>query len=167
MTRTTRPKLFCLAVLAAACSQRAATPVDTAADEAAINALREREALMVASGNADSMLSVYTDDVKFLPANEPMVDGAAAARQWIEATFAQIGMAPKYSSSSITISGDMAVDRYSGTLTITPRAGGAPMTETIKGIHVLRKGADGSWKIAQDTWNSDTPAAPPAPPTKP
>ena len=38
---------------------------------------------------------------------------------------------------------------------VTPRAGGEAVTETFKGIHVYRRQADGSWKIAQDAWNMD------------
>jgi ketosteroid isomerase-like protein len=45
---------------------------------------------------------------------------------------------------------------------VTPKAAGAkPTTETIKGLHVLRRQTDGSWKIIQDIWNNDAP--PPAP----
>jgi uncharacterized protein (TIGR02246 family) len=166
MLRLSRLRLFGLILLAGACSQPAATPADTSADEAAIAAVLQRESMMLATGNVDSVLTVYTDDVKFLPPGEPMVDGAAAARSWAQAMFAQVTMSANYTSSSVIVSGDLAVDRYTATLTMTPRAGPA-MNEQIKGIHVLRKGADGAWKIAQDTWNSDTPAAPPAPPTKP
>lgn len=167
MLRSTRPALFCLTVLAGACSKPAATPADTSADEAAIRAVLQQESMMLATGNADSVLTVYTDDVKFLPPNEPMVDGAAAAKAWAGGMFAQMSLTAKYTSSSVQVSGDMAVDRYTATLTMTPKAGAA-MTEQIKGIHVLRKGADGTWKIAQDTWNSDAPpAAPPGPPAKP
>jgi ketosteroid isomerase-like protein len=78
--------------------------------------------------------------------------------------FAQMSLTAKYTSSSVKVSGDMAVDTYAATLTITPK-GGVAMTDQIKGIHVLRKGADGTWKIAQDTWNSDAPAAAAPPPS--
>ena len=39
----------------------------------------------------------------------------------------------------------------------TPRKGGKPMTETIKGIHIYKRQSDGTWKIAQDVWNTDPP----------
>lgn len=169
MIRPSRLRALIPAALAAACAKPASPPADTAADEAAINAVREREAMLVAQGNADSMLTIYTADVKFLPPGEPMLDGKEAARKWIEASFAQVTMAPQYASSSITVAGDWAVDRYTGTLTVTPKAGGPAMTETIKGLHVMRKGADGTWRIAQDIWNADAPppAPAPAPPARP
>ncbi|MGQ0703000.1 MAG: hypothetical protein ACT4PM_07715 [Gemmatimonadales bacterium] len=61
--------------------------------------------------------------------------------------------------------GSLSIDRFAGTLTITPKAGGATMTEQVEGLHVMRKEADGSWEIAMDVWNMDAPppAAPPSP----
>jgi hypothetical protein len=41
------------------------------------------------------------------------------------------------------------------------------VTERIKGIHVMKRQPDGTWKIAQDVWNSDAPPTPPpVPPAK-
>ena len=149
------------------CSQPAQTG-ETAGDEAAIDALRQRESELVAQGNADSLMTVYTDDVVFLPANEPVVEGKAAARRWAEATFGQVTLAPSYTSSQVMVLGDWAIDRYAGTLTVTSKADSVRMIEQIKGIHILRKGADGSWRIAHDIWNSDAPPPPPpAPATRP
>ncbi len=44
--------------------------------------------------------------------------------------------------------------------TFTPEAGGEAHTGNYKGIHIYRRQPDGSWRIAQDIWNSDE--APPA-----
>ena len=93
---------------------------------------------------------------------EPIVEGIEAAKRWAEATFAGASLTVNYVSSQVTVSGDWAVDRYTGSLTITPKAGGAPMNEEIKGVHIMRKEADGSWKIAIDVWNPNSLPAPPA-----
>ena len=37
---------------------------------------------------------------------------------------------------------------------------GKPISEHGKYVEVWKKQADGSWKCAVDTWNSDSPAAP-------
>jgi ketosteroid isomerase-like protein len=87
----------------------------------------------------------------------------AALEAWWNGMLTQATLTARYTSSEVTVSGDWAVDRYTGEITITPKAAGAaPMTETIKGVHVLQRGADGSWRIVQDVWNSDAP--PPAAP---
>jgi ketosteroid isomerase-like protein len=107
---------------------------------------------------------VYASNIAMMPPNEPALNGLDELRTWWTAMASQISMTGRYTSSEVTVSGDWAVDRYTAELTMTPKAGGAPMTEVIKGIHVLQKGADGSWRIVQDVWNSDTaaPATPPA-----
>jgi ketosteroid isomerase-like protein len=41
-------------------------------------------------------------------------------------------------------------------------AAGNPVTDNQKYVTVWRKGADGSWKVVADIFNSDNPAAAPA-----
>lgn len=131
---------------------------NTENDVAAINAAQDRELAMAATGNADSMATVVTSDAELMPPNEPAVHGLDAMKKWAETMFSQASLSGRYTSSDVTVSGDLAVARYTGELTITPKAGGAPVTERIKGIHVMKRQPDGSWKIAQDVWNSDAPA---------
>ena len=150
-------------VLVAACAP-AGSPADTAADVAAINAVREQEMALVAAGSADSLAAVYAADVVVMPPNEPAVNGMEALRTWAQAMFGQMSMTGRYTSSQVTVAGDWAVDRYTAVLTATPKAGGAAMEEQIKGVHIMHRGADGAWRIAQDVWNSDAP--PPPPPAK-
>ena len=145
-----------------ACARTAEAPMnDPAADRAAVDAVRNQEMSAMNSGVADSMLAVYADDIVMMPPNELVVIGSAALRTWIDTTLKQVTMTGRYTSSSVEVSGDLAVDHYTGELTVTPRAAGAkPTSETIKGVHILRRQADGSWKIIQDVWNSDP--SPPA-----
>ena len=146
-----------------ACASKAEPPAqagqaNTENDVAAINAAQDRELAMAATGNADSMATVVTSDAELMPPNEPAVHGLDAVKKWAETMFSQASVSGRYTSSDVTVSGDLAVARFTGELTITPKAGGAPVTERIKGIHVMRRQPDGSWKIAQDVWNSDAPA---------
>ncbi len=151
-----------LALVALACATPPAQ-VDTAADVQAINAVREREISAFASGAVDSLVAVYTSDVVMMPPNEPMINGAEAVRTWGQNIASQATVAGKYTDAKIAVAGDWAVERYIGELTLTPKAGGAAMTEHLKGIHVYQRQPVGSWRIAQDVWNTDAPS--PAPPT--
>jgi ketosteroid isomerase-like protein len=76
----------------------------------------------------------------------------------------QISWAP--SKVEVAASGDLAYDQ--GTYTMTgPGPDGKPITDKGKYLAVVKKQADGSWKVAEDMWNSDLPAvAPPAPAKK-
>ena len=164
MERSHKLAALALFALAACTPPSTQAPVDTAADIAAINAVREREVAALHSGNIDSALAVYTADVQMMSPNEPILVGATALRAWFENFLATATVSARYTSSVVDVSGDLAVDRYTGELTFTPKAAGAaPMTEIIKGVHVMRRQADGSWRIAQDVWNSDAPPPPPPP----
>jgi ketosteroid isomerase-like protein len=145
---------------AAACAPKPA-PIDTSADVAALRAAQDHEAAMISSGNVDSALTPYTSDVVMMPPNEPAINGTAALRTWFEALLKDNSASPRYTGFEADVSGDLAVVRYTGELTVTPKKGGAAMTETVKGIHVYKRQADGSWKIAQDVWNADAPSPPP------
>ena len=141
-----------------------ATQANTEKDVAAINAVQDREVALVATSNADSLITIATDDAELMPPDEPAVHGRDAMRKWAETVFSQVAMSGRYTSSDVTVAGDLAVARYTADLTITPKAGGAPVTERIKGIHVMKRQPDGTWKIAQDVWNSDAPPTPPSTP---
>jgi len=165
MTRSLRAALGSALVCGTvACAKAAEAPItDPVADKAAVDAVRNREISALNSGVADSMVTVYAEDILMMAPNEAAVTGSAALRRWIDTTFSQVTMTGRYTSSSVEVSGDLAVDHYTGEITVTPKAaGGKPMTETIKGLHILRRQADGSWKITQDIWNNDPPPPPPA-----
>jgi uncharacterized protein (TIGR02246 family) len=170
------PAHWIVVVIAAAaleaCASKAEQPAQVGQannekDVAAINAVQDREIAVASMGNADSVAMVGTDDAVLMPPDEPAVHGRDAMKKWAETMFSQASLSGRYTSSDVTVSGDLAVVRYTGELTMTPKAGGAPVTERIKGIHVMKRQPDGTWKIAQDVWNSDAPAvAPSLPPAK-
>jgi len=150
--------------LVVGCAQ--SKPVDTAADVAALKAMQDRELAVLSSGNLDTIMTAYTSDLYMMAPGEPAVVGSDAVRKWVGAMLADNTVTGKYTSADVEVSGDLGVVRYAGDLVVTPKKkGGQPMTEHIKGLHVFKRQADGSWKIAQDVWNTDAP--PPAPPPAP
>jgi ketosteroid isomerase-like protein len=140
-----------------ACAKAAEEPRhDPVADKVAIDAVRNREMSALNSGITDSAIAIYTDDARVMPNQGPAVTGSAAIRAWLDTSFSQVTMTGRVTSSSVEVSGDLAVDHYAGELTVTFKAPGPkPITEGIKGINVYRRQADGSWKITKSIWNSD------------
>jgi ketosteroid isomerase-like protein len=141
----------------AACTKAAEAPMhDAAADKLAIDAVRNREMSAMNSGVTDSMVTVYADDILLMPNHDAAVTGIAAVRAWYDTSFSHVTLTGRRTSSSAEVSGDLAVDHFTGELTVTFKAPGAkPMTEGMKGIHVYHRQADGSWKITKVIWNGD------------
>ncbi len=125
--------------------------------KAAINKIREMEAASV--NNADSTIipNIYSQDVEYIPPGEPALKGTDAVRDWHMAMIEQFDAHLEYTSSHIKVMGNWAVEQYAGTVKLTPKAGGDPMVEDVRGIHVYQLGKDGTWKITHDIWNYDAP----------
>ncbi len=142
-------------LLALGCARTA--PGDTANEERAINAVRDREIRALSSGVADSLVAVFATDAVVMPPNEPMLTGADAIRTWYQNTVREFSAEGRYTNAQVTVVGDWAIERYDGVMRLTPRAGGAPTEQQMKGIHVYRRQPDGTWRIAQDIWNANAP----------
>ena len=130
---------------------------DEDADRTAITELREQEMVAFSAGDIYTLEKIFTSDIKMLPPNEPAVSGTEEFRSFAENMFSAIEVKGEYTSSDLTLLGDWAFERLTMNLTITPVAGGDPVTESGKCIHIYKRQSDGSWKIAQDIWNMDSP----------
>ena len=146
-------------LLALACSQAGEQVSMAAADVEAINQVREGEVSALTTEMLEGLTAVYTDDVVIMPPNEPATMGLQAGQAWFAGMVEQFTVDLEYTGSDVSVAGDWAIERYTGTATFTPKADGEPFTETIKGIHVYARQPDGSWLIAQDIWNTDNPVA--------
>lgn len=55
---------------------------------------------------------------------------------------------------AVETAGHLAYHAYSYSWRVTPRAGGEPIEARGKGLHILRREADGAWRIAREIWNA-------------
>ena len=153
--RTMGLPLFC-AALVLGCTQQAEQPaVSTEADRQAIDQVREQEVAAINTG--DLSLGYAADDIITMPPGEPALVGKAALQAWMEGFMSQATASLSYASTDVIVAGDLAVEHYAGTLTLTPVGGGDSVDEAFKGIHVYQRQADGSWKLTHDIWNLDVP----------
>jgi len=135
-----------LAVAVSACAPAAQNSPDIAAMdqawEAALNA-----------GDIASLVALYTDDARVLPPNAEMSQGKAA----VEAAFNEMiaaGLQATLTPVETTEAGDIG---YSvGTYELKDANGVA--VDCGKYVEIFRN-VGGEWKISNDTWNSDMPAA--------
>lgn len=147
--------LLCFVAVAACAPQSGPSQEEIEADIAAVRAVQAQEVAAINSGQGD--LSYLAADAVMMPPNEPAQSGTTAINAWFKDLLSQFTVSVNYTSSDVTVSGDWAIERYTGTAVLTPVAGGEPMEETLKGIHVYRRGDDGAWKMVYDIWNSDEP----------
>jgi ketosteroid isomerase-like protein len=151
---------WCLSLLVAGCSgprPNAAPQPGTEADRQAISRVREQEIATLISGDVEKHLALGTDDMVLMPPNEPAVVGKEALGARLRSLLQQFRIEGNTSGAELRVIGDWAFERMSAKLKLTPIGGGAAIEDVWKGLHVYRREADGSWKIAYDIWSSDMP----------
>jgi uncharacterized protein (TIGR02246 family) len=116
-------------------------------DERAIRDLVATWMAASKAGDQDTVLGLMTDDVVFMvPGREPFGKEAfAAASQGMQ------GMRIEGTSDIVELQvlGDWAYLRNRLNVTITP-PGGSPTTRSGYTLTILRKEADGRWRLARD-----------------
>ena len=114
-------------------------------------------------GDAAAVASLYTEDGQFMPPNADIVEGRANIQTAIQGLVDMKLRNVDLTTVDVGASGDLAyeVGRYS--LDVQPP--GAPQHVTDKGkyVLVLKRQADGTWKIVADIFNTNQPAPPARP----
>lgn len=99
--------------------------------------------------NVEKLLSFYANDASVYPPGAPMIVGHDALRSlFAEMDFSKVRVTAL--NAHVAAAGD--VGYTTGTFEV--QANG--QTETGKYVTVWKKHPDGSWKIVEDTFNSDT-----------
>lgn len=119
-----------------------------------------------ASGDVDSVASLFAVDAWQMPQNSPPLVGREAIRQfWTQAMkFGKWDFALQ--TQTVSVSGPIAVERGKYVLKFGAGPGAPPgMTSFVDHGNYLAywsKGSDGDWRVAVDAPVSDVPMAPPS-----
>jgi ketosteroid isomerase-like protein len=90
-----------------------------------------------------------------MPPGEASLRGKDAVRAWVEPIWSKYSVVEiSMPSEEIVVIGDWAYERHREMLEIY-EVGGIPTKYYLKGVRILRRGEDGSWKIARYIWNGD------------
>jgi uncharacterized protein (TIGR02246 family) len=141
---------------AAACSPAPPAAPDTAADVAAINQVRTDYMASFNAGDMAKLGALHTEDAIEYPANQPAREGRAAIVAAAEAMAKEGKHEISITATETLVGGDQAVDIGTFRVTMTPAAGGEPMTMDGRYIVLLRREADG-WKLARLMNNTPAP----------
>jgi uncharacterized protein (TIGR02246 family) len=151
-----------LVALAASCSNTPApTPVvDTRAID--VQAVKDVEAAWLkdtSAKDADKFASYFAEDGYGLYPGGPAVTGRAAIKEMIAKFFADPNGAWTAQDTRVVASkgGDMVYAQGTYSMTMTNPKTKKPITDKGKYLTIFAKQADGSWKVAADTFNSDSP----------
>jgi uncharacterized protein (TIGR02246 family) len=147
--------LLCAMTLTTACGGATTQQTATApADPAPINNVRAQFQTAFNAGDAAAIAALYTDDAISLPDHHAALEGKAAIQQYLQGMFAQYTPNISITPGDTEITGDIAHEHGTYSLTMTPKAGGNAMSENGKYLIVLKRQADGSWKVHHDMDNA-------------
>jgi len=131
---------------------------DVDADEAAINVLIEEMTDAFEARNWESFAGFFADDGVWMP---PGVAPLTGKNEWWTLVQPWWSKSTVLESSVLTedliVSGDWAIERHVDYQMTIFGDGAEPMPLHFKGIYILRRQEDGSWKIAQYIWNENIP----------
>ena len=130
---------------------------DEERDREAIRQLGQDWVEAVHHGDVDRLLGLVTDDVVFMPHNAPSIVGQAAVEQTYRAVFAAFEIDQTFVPEEIQVGGDWAFVRGTDAIEMKPRAGGDTVVVRGRGISILRRVEDGSWRFARGITNTASP----------
>ncbi len=120
-----------------------------------VRSVVEQEVTAVVNGDTDACLGILSDDALFMPPDEATKHGDEL-RQWLRDFLEQCAIEVlHYEDEEFILSGDLAFHRFTIDWTVTPKADGKAVSSQLKGMHVLQRQSDGSWKLAREIWNAN------------
>jgi len=156
MRQLMKSVLLASLVVISACSR---TP-DLAAEQERLLA-RDREwATVAAAGqDVDRVASYWSDDALVMPPGQPIIEGKAAIREFVAASFKIPGFRIHWTSQRPAFSPDGQVAYMRAANEITVPGENGPLTIVGRGVTVWRVDKDGQWRCVVDIWNGAPPPA--------
>jgi steroid delta-isomerase-like uncharacterized protein len=107
------------------------------------------------AGDAEAIGRLVTEDVILMPPHHPSVVGRQAAVDWFSGVAKQARTtAITMTRRAVTVAGDVAIEEGAFIWELTPTGGGSPIEDHGRVLATWKRQPDGSWKIAQNMWNS-------------
>src|SRR5215472_15720943 len=131
------------------------TTISKRDDEQAIRRLTEDWLAAVRAKDIARLAQMVTEDAVFLPPGFPPIRGRQAVESMYNAFFPQfVSVEQRASTEELTVAGDWAYAWGSEKFVLVPKAGGPPIQMEGKGMSILRRQPDGSWKFARGINNA-------------
>ena len=117
--------------------------------------------LATAGKDVEKVVSYWSDDAVLIFPGQPVLEGKAAIRAYVAASFNTQGFKIHWVSQKPIFSPDGKLAYMRGTDDLTlPGPNGGPMTLHLRGISVWRLDPDKQWRCVLDISNEAPPATP-------
>jgi uncharacterized protein (TIGR02246 family) len=127
------------------------------ADRSAIEAATANLLDAVNSADVSRVMSVWSEDGILMPPHHAAVHGRSAIESYFRELFERSRFKFVFTASAISIDGNTAIERVSYTAEAWRDGSKTPVADRGKGLHVYKREAGGTWKLAIDVWNTDIP----------
>lgn len=128
------------------------------ADIAKINELYDQYCYGANTGDLDLFMSLWADDAIRMEQDSPAIIGKEQIRAHFKVPFEQVKIdIATYGETETEVSGDLAFSYGNFTITYTPKEEGPKTYFDGKWLDILKRQADGSWKIYCDCITFNAP----------
>lgn len=107
-------------------------------------------------GDVNALAALYTTDALLMPPGAESVRGRAAVGEFLGGLLSYSPRDVALTVDEVDVCGDTAYEVGSYTMSLQP-PGQARFTDRGKYIVVWKRGADGSWRIHRDIFNTNLP----------
>jgi uncharacterized protein (TIGR02246 family) len=129
----------------------------TEEDLAAIRQFLEHSGEAVNAGDVEAEVNRFTEDGIYMWPGLPSIEGHEELRKFFERRFAEVEVQLENVTVEVEVSGDWAFDRGKYVANIRSRSSGKVQIHHGKYINILRRQADGTWRVARRIRNLDHP----------
>ena len=119
-------------------------------DEQDIRQLIETWLSATQAGDVDAVLSLMSDDAMFLSAGQPPMVGREAFARGLNKVLSENVIESTGEIAEIVVCGELAYCRTKLAVTIVSKHGQLPILRNGDTLSILRKEADGKWRLTRD-----------------
>ncbi len=158
------PLLALLSGALVGCSTPGSTPgagAETCAlpaeDIAWIQDLEARHEEQVQAADFDAMAALLDDGIVLMAPNQADIVGKSQFAEWMKAWEELTFKSYAQTVESVVGCGDLAYVKMSYSVSIAPLGAADLVSDSGRGVHILRKRSDGTWVITHWFFSSDRP----------
>jgi ketosteroid isomerase-like protein len=115
----------------------------------------------VNAGDVEAEVGRFEPDGVYMWPGVPAIEGHEALRRWFEMRFSKFEIELESETLELEVVGEWAFERGRSVARIRPREGGEAQVVRGKYLNILRRQADGTWRISRRIRNADHPVEAP------